>query len=105
VHPYGIKLINDSPRRKRRGITAPVGLYAPQAAGYWTLKENKLYKELAVYELEKAWVLQTPLPRGYAFWWPWLKNFGGWPGNLYQSASNTHYYWIDQKLKTKMLGN
>jgi hypothetical protein len=32
--------LNDSPRRLRQGIMALFGLYAPQVAGYQTLKEN-----------------------------------------------------------------
>lgn len=71
-------------------------------------KENKALrdkyaKELSLYSLDKAYVIQTPAPYQYRLWWPWLKNYHGeLVVGMYNYYNFAHWVWIDQDMKKAM---
>ncbi len=66
-------------------------------------ERNRLAKEVTVYLLDKAYVIDPPSPHFYYFWQPWIKNFYGIP-EIGAIGGRGKYLWIDQELKQKMTG-
>ena len=66
-------------------------------------KVFQLYHDLLPYALEQAWVIPTPFPHQYTFWWPWVKNY---QGEIYVMGfagyTFAKFVWIDQDLKKQM---
>jgi len=69
-------------------------------------QKGAVAKEICEYVLPQAIAIGLPFPDAYRVWWPWVKNYHGEYGvgymDLYNFASRV---WIDQDLKTELLGN
>ncbi len=80
-------------------------LWAKASSTVDETEQNKLFKDLVPYILEKCYYIQPPVEYMYACWQPWLKNYHGefcvGYGSRYRHAL---FIWIDQDLKQKMTG-
>jgi hypothetical protein len=63
----------------------------------------QVIKEQTSYILEQCWEITPPLPMGFYFYQPWLKNYNAEVTlGYYQSYNTIAYRWIDQKLKSEL---
>ena len=68
-------------------------------------KVFQLYYDLMPYLLEQAYVIPTPSPYTYLFWWPWVKNYHGENTVSFTGGQSwVKYVWIDRDLKEQMTG-
>lgn len=66
-------------------------------------KVFQLYHDLLPYLLQQAYVIPTPAPRNYTFWWPWVKNYHGETYvQGFAGYSWVKFVWLDQELKRQM---
>ena len=66
-------------------------------------KVFQLYHDLLPHALEQAWVIPTPFPHQYTFWWPWVKAYSGEQSvGYFMYESWATFIWIDQDLKKSM---
>jgi peptide/nickel transport system substrate-binding protein len=68
-------------------------------------KAKAIFKGLMPYVLEQAWGIPAPTAPQFTVWWPWVKNYHGENSigrdNSYNYAM---FIWVDQAVKTKILG-
>jgi len=85
-------------------------LYQALGRNYNMASIGKLYTtptearpDMVTYANEQAWIVCLPTPNNYAFWQPWLKNYGGAIYVTFWGYDYADYVWIDQKLKETMV--
>jgi peptide/nickel transport system substrate-binding protein len=67
--------------------------------------QDPIHKELMKYVLDQVWAIGFPNAGAYDMWWPYLKNYHGETGiGRYNNWNWAKYSWIDQTMKSKMLG-
>ncbi len=68
-------------------------------------KVLQLYRDFLPYLLEQAYVIPTPLPNFYTFWWPWVRNYHGETSIRFSGgASWVKYVWVDKDLNRQITG-
>jgi len=66
---------------------------------------DRIYRDMVPYLLDQAYVIQLPMHYLYRFWWPWVKNYSGEMSVGFWNEYNfVKYVWIDQQMKSSMLG-
>jgi peptide/nickel transport system substrate-binding protein len=66
-------------------------------------KLSQIAKEIYPYILEQAWTVPLPPAYGFAFWWPWLKDYAGESAvGYFNWYDYVEYVWLDQELKKEM---
>ena len=65
-------------------------------------RRTKIYKDIYVYIIDKAYEVHFPTPYVWTMWWPWVKNYHG--EKMTYGANYTYwaYPWVDVDLKKSM---
>jgi peptide/nickel transport system substrate-binding protein len=67
--------------------------------------QQQCKKEISLYVLPQAIMIQLPAPYTYRLWWPWAKNYHGESSISYSGGTEfARFVWIDQDLKKEITG-
>ncbi len=91
----------------------PVGTDATVEKAYADIQQNllvndaktrQIFHDLMPYLLEQVPVIAPPIPFSYTFWQPWLKNYHGEGMIDYSMGGSMIWAWVDQKMKSSLIG-
>ena len=69
-----------------------------------TKERNKIYKDIYIDIIDKAYEVAFPAPYVWTMWWPWVKNYHGEKMSYGANYTFWAYPWVDQDLKKSMTG-